>query len=478
MHYYSDTPTFATLADIKDKKVTIMGLGLNGGGEASVRFFSKYGAYITITDMKSKADLQKTIDSLEKDDSIDKSRITYHLGEHLIEDFENADVVIKNPGVKYEGNKFLEKAKTIETDLSIFLHFTQAPIIAVTGSKGKSSTVSAIHYGLQKAGLKTFLGGNITVSPLTFLEETTKETPVVLELSSWQLSDLRGRKLLKPKIALITKIVPDHQNWYGSMENYVADKKLIYADQSETDFTLCDFSDNYGRTFAQETKATVWWYNLSENAPEQGVFIKNNQGYLHNTKELVQIIDKLAVPGIHMRQNVTNAALVLYLYGIQAEKIPHLLQDFPGISHRLEACHQYSLQEKTITFYNDSAATVPEATAAALLSFSGDSALICGGTDKELDFEPLQKVIHTAKVIFLLEGTGTDKLLPFLKAQNIAFNGPYKNLSQLLQSLKEQLLSSLVVDQVIFSPGATSFGMFKNDFDRGNTFKETVKNIF
>ena len=213
MHFYSDKPAFETLEDIKNKNVTVMGLGLNGGGEATVRFLLKHSANVTITDMKTKEQLESTIKSLENDSSLDTSKIKYTLGCHNIEDFKNADVVIKNPGVKIEGNKFLAEAKQIETDISMFLHFTKAPIIAVTGSKGKSSTVSAIHFGLSQAGFTTFLGGNITVSPLTFLEKTNEDTPVVLELSSWQLADLRGRKLLKPYISLITKIVPDHQNW-------------------------------------------------------------------------------------------------------------------------------------------------------------------------------------------------------------------------------------------------------------------------
>ena len=169
-HSYSEKCAFSSLEDIKDTKVTIMGLGLNGGGEAAVRFFLKHGAFVTVTDMKT---LQTTIDSLENDSSLDKTRLTYRLGEHCIEDFENADCVIKNPGVKYDGNKYLAAAKNIETDLSIFLRFTNAPIIAVTGSKGKSSTVSAIHYGLNQAGFNCFLGGNITVSPLTFFDKQT-----------------------------------------------------------------------------------------------------------------------------------------------------------------------------------------------------------------------------------------------------------------------------------------------------------------
>ena len=188
MYFYSDKPAFETLEDIKNKNVTVMGLGLNGGGEATVRFLLKHGANVTITDMKSKEQLESTIKSLENDSSLDTSKIKYTLGCHNIEDFKNADVVIKNPGVKIEGNKFLAEAKQIETDISMFLHFTKAPIIAVTGSKGKSSTVSAIHFGLSQAGFTTFLGGNITVSPLTFLEKTNEDTPVVLELSSWQLA--------------------------------------------------------------------------------------------------------------------------------------------------------------------------------------------------------------------------------------------------------------------------------------------------
>ena len=155
-HSYSPVCPFKSIEDIKEKHVTVMGLGLNGGGEAAVKFFLKKGAFVLVTDMKTQEQLQPTIDRIQADSTIDISRLTYRLGEHRIEDFENADCVIKNPGVKYEGNVYLAAAKAIETDLSIFLRFTDCPIIVVTGSKGKSSTVSAIYYGLSKAGYKTF----------------------------------------------------------------------------------------------------------------------------------------------------------------------------------------------------------------------------------------------------------------------------------------------------------------------------------
>ena len=166
MYTYKEGCAFEKLSDIKEKKVTIMGLGLNGGGEAAVRFFVKHGASVTVTDMKDKAALFPTLKRLSEFEN----RVTYVLGKHRLQDFSDAYCVIKNPGVKIEGNKYLAKAKNIETDISIFLHFSPSPIIAVTGSKGKSSTVSAIHYGLKKAGFNAFLGGNITVSPLTCLE--------------------------------------------------------------------------------------------------------------------------------------------------------------------------------------------------------------------------------------------------------------------------------------------------------------------
>lgn len=507
MHNYSDIPTFKTLQDIAGKNVTIMGLGLHGGGEACVRFFVRYGANVTVTDLKSEAELEKSLVSLRTDKTINQKQIRYVLGEHRIEDFENADVVIKNPGVKFEDNKYLAVAKNIETDLSLFLHFSPAPIIAVTGSKGKSSTVSAIHYALTQAGFNSFLGGNITVSPLTFLEQTTALTPVILELSSWQLSDLRGRKLLKPKIAVITHIVPDHQNWYHSMEKYVADKKLIYADQGPSDYTILNFDDDWGKSFSRETKGTVAWYShfplKLHNIHFKGVWqeangnayvelpyidtrtavirTKNPAKTLAAAKDEQLVLDKLLVPGKHTRENIMVSSLVVTLLGLPPEKVKTIMSTYPGIPHRLEHFHKWECNNKTYSFYNDSAATVPEAASAALDSFKEKIHFVCGGTDKQLEFEPLAENISKAKSIWLLAGTGTDKLIKLLG--NTKYNGPYNSTQELLVALKQTLTSekteaSSKKEIVLFSPGATSFGMFKNEFDRGDTWKANVKTLF
>ena len=520
-YVYPEGCAFNTLEDIRGKKITVMGLGLNGGGEACVRFFLRHGAFVTITDMKTSEQLAPTIKRLNSDPDLDKDRFTYVLGEHRIEDFAEADCVIKNPGVKIQGNKYLAAAKRIESDISIFLHFTKAPIIAVTGSKGKSSTVSALDFSLRNAGYKSFLGGNITVSPLTFLERTDGTTPVVLELSSWQLADLRGRKALKPKIAIITKIMPDHQNWYGSMESYVNDKKLIYADQGPEDYTILDFDEDdylkdcrspepgckcWGDVFAKETKGTVLRYSkfqLPKNVfgAYQAKEDRTTVGYvqLPGDSEGRKVMGQLQVPGEHMKTNVLNAALALSLMNVAPEQILSIVGIWKGITHRLERFHEWQSPESGIkvSFYNDSCATVPEAAAAASQAFARKVILLTGGTDKNLNFEPLAKVLRgeggaEAKYqplqTYLLAGSGTDKLLARLADPKLCL-GPFESLEIMLGVLKANLQNpsadrvyKFYPDDdpipVVFSPGATSFGMFNNEFDRGNKFKDAVKQIF
>ena len=531
VHVYPEGCYFKSLEDIKDKHITIMGLGLNGGGEASVKFFLRHGAYVTVTDMKSRQELEPTILSITNDPELDRSRLTYVLGQHRMEDFSNADCVIKTPGVKFEGNQYLQAAKAVETDISVFLNFCKSTIIAVTGSKGKSSTASAIHYGLQKSGYSAFLGGNITVSPLSFLDETNGTTLVVLELSSWQLRDLRGRKLLKPKIAIITKILPDHQNWYADMDSYVDDKRLIYADQDESDFTILDADQDgylsecanpkeackcWGDDFARETGGAVMRYSQSVLRNDTwGAFLKKERsgaitGWANLPKTLrskqavlkgelqERILKELDVPGPIGRINALKAALALHLLKVNPEAICNILATWPGLPHRLEACHKWKNEKdgRLLTFYNDSCSTVPESTAVASQSFDQRIVLIAGGTDKKLDFHPLARTLSgedgskfRVQQIYLLEGSGTEKLRPLLDLGRIGYMGPYPSIKALLMELKERLsapdarqvfgpVTKHTPLPVVFSPGCTSFGMFNNEFDRGEKFKSAVKDVF
>ncbi|MGI5173590.1 UDP-N-acetylmuramoyl-L-alanine--D-glutamate ligase [Treponema sp. OMZ 840] len=454
---------------MKNLRITVMGLGLNGGGRAAASFFAERGARVTVTDLKSAEALRPSLEQLKC-----FSNIRFVLGEHRIEDFKSADIVIKNPGVKREGNVYLEHAKRIETDISVFLSLSEAPLIAVTGSKGKSSTVSALHYGLKALGYNAFLGGNITVSPLSFVEKTGTDTPVVLELSSWQLADLKETSFFKPGIALITPIMSDHLNWYGTMEKYVADKKIIYKNMDETGRLICAYGDKWGDEFARESRAVTYRYGEKKlPAPVQGAFFaEDGNGYCRIDTKLIRALNNTPlIPGIKLRQNVLNAALALVLYGAPQDKIADVMDTYGGIEHRME----FFYEAKGIRFYNDSAATIPEAAAAALNAFIQEPVLICGGTDKNLDFTPLAENASRAKSLYLLGGSGTNLLIPLLKQRNIRYYGPYEGFEPLLCELKKHLETG---DTVVLSPGAASFELFTNEFHRGIEFKQRVRSLF
>ncbi|MEL3908784.1 MAG: UDP-N-acetylmuramoyl-L-alanine--D-glutamate ligase [Treponemataceae bacterium] len=474
--------------DAKNLNVTVMGLGLNGGGLATAIFFAKLGSQVTVTDLKDKNFLHSSIEKLKP-----FPNIRFVLGRHEEKDFVNADLVIKNPGVKRKGNKFLSLAKKIETDISIFLQITNAPILAVTGSKGKSSTVSALHYGLVKAGYNSFLGGNITVSPLSFYEKVKEDTPVVLELSSFQLNDLHECNFFKPHISILTPIYNDHQNWYdNNMQEYVADKKVIYKNQNKNDFTICNAEQSWGFEFANETKAVLGFYSAREKSicaklPKNAMqvfFNEKDEGILKTSRsEILLLPAETKVISFPLKQNLLNAAFAMYLYGVKPELIPSIMQNYKGLEYRLELFHEYG----NLQFYDDTTATVPEATVSALSAFENPRfekpIWIGGGTDKNLDFTQLGIEAKKAKAIFLLPGTATDLLKLELKKNGLDYFDGFDTLEALLLEVKKYLKTNSIKTQnkkvpIVLSPGAASFGLFKNEFDRGQQFKTLVKSLF
>jgi UDP-N-acetylmuramoylalanine--D-glutamate ligase len=446
-----------------------MGLGLNGGGLASARFLAENGASVTVTDMKEEGALADSIAALEG------FPIRYVLGRHDLDDFAHADLVIKNPAVRPD-SPFILAAKAVETDVSLFLRFASSPIITITGSKGKSSVSSAIYHVLSSSGRTAFLGGNITVSPLSFLSRCGPDTPVVLELSSWQLADMRGLGVLKPRVAVITSIMPDHMNRYSSMEEYVADKRLIYADQDRDCYTVCNRDDPWGLSFASETRGKVLWYAdapsglpgawLEDRPARRGLY--SATGSVSLAEEILP--SHLLVPGEHQRKNLLAAALVCKVFSDETLHIASSLASFAGVEHRLE---RFAVKNG-ISWYNDSAATIPQAVGAALNSFDGPVILITGGTDKNIDFEPVRPIYGKAKITILLAGTGTEKLKPILEQDGVPFIGPFNDLRL---AVSEAIAIARPGDTVLLSPGCASFGMFVHEFDRGRKFKETVQEL-
>jgi len=466
----------------------VMGLGLHGGGLESARFMLKHGAEVTVTDLRDDNTLKPVMDELDAFcGSLGRKPVHYILGNHEIEDFEKADIVIKNPAVRPD-SVFLKAAKRVETDISIYLTNAGARLFAVTGSKGKSVTSSALAWilGRNRKRGKCFLGGNITVSPLSFTDELCEDDDVVLELSSFQLGDLKskkntaGRYLLTPNAAILTAIMEDHLDRYASMKEYIDDKKVIYKGQDESCVTVAG-DDEWGKSFLHETNGCPLVRSLHPlGAMQSGGWIEGGVGFARlvdfdeidsGTKELVP--QKLLIPGEHQKQNLLSAALAAYSMGIDAAVIREALSSFAGIEHRLELFHE----TKKARFYNDSAATIPQAAAACIeaLCATGELVLVTGGTDKNLDFSPLAKAAKKAKSVILLAGTGSVKLMRLLGEEDVAFEGPYDNIDTAARRAVEIAANvKRSVCNAALSPGCASFGMFQNEFDRGRKWKEAV----
>jgi UDP-N-acetylmuramoylalanine--D-glutamate ligase len=464
-------------------KVTVMGLGLHGGGVASARYCLARGAEVTVTDLRDEERLRSSLEALGD------LPIRFVLGGHEEGDFAGADMVIKNPAVHRDVPLLLE-AKRIETDISLFLARAENPLVAVTGTKGKSSTASAIHHVLSDYGAGSHLGGNITRSPLNFLEELAPQQLVVLELSSFQIGDLvfaaahnreRGTRPagysplhapLDPRVAVITNIYRDHLDYYGTMEQYVADKRSIYQSQSGG-WTIFSGEDGYGPGFAEEARSrSLLVYGRETEVSGDAVYEHNGWGILACGHEHVPLVPpELKVPGSHQRRNLLTAAAGAYRAGAPAELIKARIAGFPGIPHRLH----YLGRQGRLRFYNDSAATIPEAAEAAVGSFREPVHLICGGTDKELDLAPLVRAAEGSASVHLLAGGATERLLPLLEAKGIPYAGPSSSLEELLTRCLTAIGNPSNPEILLFSPGCSSFELFQNEFDRGNRFVSAVR---
>jgi UDP-N-acetylmuramoylalanine--D-glutamate ligase len=455
-------------ADIPSLRVTVMGLGLHGGGLASALFFAHRGARVTVTDSRRDSGVFEPL--LPR---LREAGVRTVLGRHERKDFIQTDLVVKNPAVP-PSSQFLavarERGIPVETDLSVFLQLCSNRLIAVTGSKGKSTTAAAVHFCLSESYPGARLGGNITVNPLSFLEEIDPEDPIVLELSSWQLADLKGKELLAPEVAVMTVILPDHMDRYPDMDSYIADKKEIFSAQRPEQYALFNHQDPWQRGLEAQSRAQARYFSTAALPGHlEGAYLRVRGAVIRERgREFTLRLDPLSVPGEHNRLNLLAAALACRCFGLEARSLASRLRRFPGIEHRLEPLGEVC----GVRYFNDSAATIPEATAAALRALEKPIVLITGGTDKNLDFRCLAEAIDLAEAVVLLRGSATEKIAALLEARGIAFLGPAANLEQALELARGRAAPG---GSVLFSPGSASFELFLNEFDRGRQFKKLVQ---
>lgn len=458
--------------EYKNKKILIAGLGLyeQGSGISAARFFVGQGADVTVTDLKTRAELEKSIKELKG------LKIKYVLGKHRVSDFKNADIVVKNPGMR-RNSPYLKAAKAakvqIESDITIFFKHCPAKIIGITGTRGKSTTASLAAAILSKKN-KTYLGGNIKVSPLNFLNRVKPGDFVVVELSSWMLEDLNQKKM-SPHIGVITNVMRDHLNTYSGMKAYQEAKAMIFKHQANDDFIILNRDNIITRGFGKRVPSQRFWFSLKDFKDENGSMVKAGQLiFRHDGKTWnVGKVSDVKMAGEHNLANALVAITVAKIQRVACAKVRSVLRSFEGIDNR----QQLIKTKRGVKYYNDTTATTPDAGIVALKTL-GDKknvVLIAGGADKKLLYaEWAGQVKRSCKNIILLKGTATPKMIKELKKNRVGVDLVAKSMAEAVKSANKLVEKG---DVVLLSPAAASFGLFKNEFDRGEQFVALVKRI-
>lgn len=430
-------------AHFKGKKITVMGLGLLGRGVGDARYLASQGAELVITDLKSEEELAPSLAQLKE-----FTNITYRLGAHDLADFKDRDYILKAAGVPLDSPHIAEAHKNgipVKMSASWFAEIAQIPVVGVTGTRGKSTTTHMLNAILTQAGKKVLLGGNVRgVSTLALLEEATPEHLAVFELDSWQLQGF-GEAKMSPQIAVFTTFYPDHLNYYkDDLDAYLADKANIFLYQKPEDTLVL------GAQCATQVR---------QNYPDirSQVVIAEGGDLPYDCQ--------LLVPGEHNRYDAACALAAALALGVDRTKSCQSLEAFAGVEGRLEKVGEVD----GVEVYNDTTSTTPDATLAALAAFDGRTVLlIMGGSDKNLDMAPLLAKLPTStKKVYLLAGTGTDRIKGELSEAPV--------FDSLEEAVKAAFVDAEIGDVLLFSPAFASFGMFKNEYDRGDQFTALIR---
>ena len=456
--------------DFTGKKVVIMGLGINkeGSGVSSALFFARAGAQVLVTDYKPRSFFTAQIKKLTP-----HKNIRFVFGRHNESDFKNADIIIKNPDVP-KSSPYLAVARThgipVHNDWSVFLSLHDNPLVGVTGTRGKSTTTTLIHEMLRNT-YSVKLCGNIGVSPLAIAGKTRPEDVLVAELSSWNLQQFDVVKK-SPHIAVVTNLLPDHLNKYKNIREYYRDKENIFRYQTNRDALVANRDNKEVVKRVKKAKAHILWFSHKPFKGD-GAYVKNGKIMFSfdGRTEQVCSVKEIRIPGAHNLENVLAAVCVAAIAGISPKEIKRTITRFRGIPNRLELVRE----TKGVQYYNDTTATSPDAVIAALRALDSKKVvLLAGGTDKKLDYSLFAKEIRKYKPrLILFAGTATDKIRKELKKYPRIL-GEVRSMKEAMRLAKAHAKKG---DIVLLSPGAASFGIFKNEFDRGAQFYRQVKTM-
>jgi UDP-N-acetylmuramoylalanine--D-glutamate ligase len=451
---------------MNNKKVAVLGIGISH--TPLIKFLHKMGVDITAFDKSNKDKLNPVLEEFKG------LKLEYSFGEDYLKRLRGFDVVFRTPGMRYDLPEIL-KAKAdgaeVTSEMELFFELCPAPILAVTGSDGKTTTTTLIYNILREQGYNCWLGGNIGTPLLDKVEDIKETDKVILELSSFQLHTMTR----SPQVAVITNISPNHLDIHKSMDEYVSAKKNIYINQKAGNKLVINYDNEITRNFIDEAKGEVVYFSRN-NLLDKGAFIK--EGWLFyrdgNRENMIVKAEDIFIPGIHNVENYLAAISAVIDY-VDVKKIYKVATTFKGVEHRIELVREIN----GIRFYNDSIASSPTRTMAGLESFDKKVILIAGGYDKKIPYDVMgESIARKVKCLVLIGQTGPKIEKALMDEIERTGNGkdiPIYKCSSLEEAVRIAYKSAREGDIITMSPASASFDMFKNFEERGNMFKDIVK---
>jgi UDP-N-acetylmuramoylalanine--D-glutamate ligase len=451
--------------ELNGKRVLVVGLGKSG--VASALFLKAYGARVTVSDTKSGDDLRNEIPVL-----LDHG-ITVETGGHGERTFQGQDLIVVSPGVPIDAPPLAQARSLGESvigEIELAAQFLPGPIIAITGSNGKTTTTTLTGEIMAAGGFPTLVGGNIGTPAISLAERATRDSVIVLEVSSFQLETIQT---FRPKVSVVLNVTPDHLDRHRTFDAYVNAKARIFENQRGDDFTVLNADDPTCVSMAARTKAQVFWFSRQKEV-ERGAWVREGAVLFRDSRgqrEILQVSD-IPLKGAHNLENVLAAVCAGALMGCAPEKIRQAVANFKAVEHRLE----FVATIRGVDYYNDSKATNVDATIKALESFPANIHLILGGKDKGSDYSVLNDLLRQrVKRVYTIGAAAAKIESQIVSTKN---GGPELVHAETLENaIRKASTITQPGDIVLLAPACASFDQFKNYEQRGGLFKEIVRSL-
>lgn len=451
--------------DLKGKKIIVAGLGLSG--KALCKVLTEFGAFVYAYDSKSENELKDILNELKD------YNINYYFKEVSDELLKDAELAIVSPGIPVDSDIVTESInRGIEVigEVEFAYRISKAPIYAITGTNGKTTTTSLLEEIFKNAGKTTYAAGNIGYPLVEAALRAGTEDYIVAEISSFQLETI---KEFKPKISAIINITPDHLNRHKTLSNYINIKGRIFKNQDSHDYTVLNYDDKNIASLFKIAKCNVFPFSRTR-VLEHGAYCANGKIVISFKGNKYPVIntDDIYIPGGHNVENAIVASSMAFLADVDISIIENTLKTFKGVEHRIE----YVTNINGVKYYNDSKGTNPDAAIKAIEAMKGPIVLIAGGYDKGVSFDEFTKSFNGRVRKLLLFGVTKEKIY-----ESAIKNGFSKDDIIKVNNLEEAVDEAYEIakpgDNVLLSPACASWDMFNNFEERGKLFKDKVNSL-